>query len=125
MSESMTTHKHPELSAAHPERNEVTSKGRAKSKDAGRRSLTESLTVGDLQFEIRRSPKRKTVGITIDRGGDLILTAPPDCSREQIERIAHDKQFWIYTKLAEKELLVLDQQCGQRTRLRSQLVQLF
>jgi predicted metal-dependent hydrolase len=67
--------------------------------------MSESLVIGDLSFALRRSARRKTVGITIDRDGALILTAPIDCPLELIERTARDKQFWIYTKLAEKELL--------------------
>jgi predicted metal-dependent hydrolase len=67
--------------------------------------MTESLAIGDLYFALQRSDRRKTVGITIDRGGELILTAPSDCPLEAIKRIAEEKRFWIYTKLAEKELL--------------------
>lgn len=64
-----------------------------------------TLTIDDLTFELRRSERRKTVGITVERNGELILTAPPDCSLALIEQVARDKRFWIYTKLAEKELL--------------------
>ena len=67
--------------------------------------MSESLVIGDLYFELHRSNRRKTVGITIDRSGELLLTAPDDCPLELIERIAEEKRFWIYTKLAEKELL--------------------
>lgn len=67
--------------------------------------MSESLVIDDLYFVLHRSDKRKTVGITIDRGGELILNAPSDCPLEIIEQIAQQKRFWIYTKLAEKELL--------------------
>ena len=64
-----------------------------------------SLTVEDLRFELRRSSKRKTVGVTIDRDGRLILTAPDGCPVDLIERVAREKRFWVYTKLAQRELL--------------------
>ncbi|MBY5283536.1 YgjP-like metallopeptidase domain-containing protein, partial [Anabaena sp. PCC 7938] len=67
--------------------------------------MSESLVIDDLYFILNRSNKRKTVGITIDRGGELIVNAPYDCPLEIIEQIALEKRFWIYTKLAEKELL--------------------
>jgi predicted metal-dependent hydrolase len=67
--------------------------------------MSESLVVDGLAFTLRRSPRRSTVGITIDRSGELILAAPPDCSAEEIARIARRRQFWVYTKLAEKQLL--------------------
>lgn len=67
--------------------------------------MSESLVIGDLYFALERSDRRKTVGIPIERGGELILTAPSDCPLEAIKRIAEEKRFWIYTKLAKKELL--------------------
>jgi hypothetical protein len=67
---------------------------------------TETVTVGgDLTFEVRRSRQRKTLGITVDRDGSLVLALPNDCSLEEGRAFAEDKQFWIYTKLAEKKLL--------------------
>jgi predicted metal-dependent hydrolase len=67
--------------------------------------MSQDLTIDDLSFELRRSEKRKTVGITIERNGTLVLAAPADCPLERIEQIAKEKRFWIYTKLAEKEML--------------------
>ncbi len=67
--------------------------------------MNDLLVIDNLSFALRRSSKRKTVGITIDRGGELILSIPVNCPREQIERIAREKSFWVYTKLAAKELL--------------------
>lgn len=67
--------------------------------------MTETLTIDDLQFELRRSSRRQTVGVTVDRGGELILHAPDDCAIETIEQVARDKRFWVYTKLAIKEML--------------------
>ena len=64
-----------------------------------------TLTVGDLAFEVRQSSRRRTMQITVDRGGELILTAPEDCAPSQLEKFVRDKRFWIYTKLAEKEAL--------------------
>ena len=65
----------------------------------------DSLTVGDLCFEVRRSARRKSVQITVDRGGELVLSAPEVCPAATMERFVREKRFWIYTKLAQKELL--------------------
>ena len=64
-----------------------------------------TLRVDDLEFEVRSSAQRKTVQITVDRGGELVLTAPEDCPPAVMEDFVREKRFWIYTKLAEKELL--------------------
>jgi predicted metal-dependent hydrolase len=67
--------------------------------------MSGTLTIDDLEFTLRRSSKRSTVGITVDRDGSLVLSAPEDCPVERIEEIAREKQFWVYTKLAQKNLL--------------------
>jgi hypothetical protein len=38
--------------------------------------MSETLAIGDLAFALRWSARRSTIGITIDRSGSLILTAP-------------------------------------------------
>jgi len=65
----------------------------------------ESLTVADLTFEVRRSPRRKTVEITVDRGGELVLAAPEGVAESVMTDFVEEKAFWIYTKLAEKAAL--------------------
>jgi len=65
----------------------------------------ESLVVGDLSFEVRRSAQRRSMQITVDRGGELVLTAPEGCPAATMEGFVREKRFWIYTKLAEKEAL--------------------
>lgn len=64
-----------------------------------------SLTLGDLQFEVRRSDRRRTLGLTVERDGSLVLSAPPDIADVRLERFAKEKRFWVYQKLAAKEAL--------------------
>ncbi len=66
----------------------------------------ETVTVGDdLTFEVRRSGRRSTIGITVDRDGSLVLALPKTCPLEEGRAFAEEKQFWIYTKLARRKLL--------------------
>lgn len=67
--------------------------------------MNPTLTVDDLAFEVRRSARRKTLQITVDRGGELILSAPETCDETVMADFVRKKRFWIYTKLAEKERL--------------------
>jgi len=67
--------------------------------------VNEQLQINKLIFTVRRSERRKTIGITVDRDGSLILRAPVECPSAQLERIAKEKLLWTYTKLAEKKLL--------------------
>lgn len=64
-----------------------------------------SLQVDDLRFTIRRSARRRTMQITVERTGELILSAPPSVGISQLRTFVKEKRFWIYTKLAEKDRL--------------------
>lgn len=65
----------------------------------------EFLAVDNLRFLIRRSSRRRTLQITVERGGELILSAPPDVTDATLLAFVREKRFWIYTKLAEKDRL--------------------
>jgi predicted metal-dependent hydrolase len=69
-------------------------------------ALPDVMLIGDLQFEVRESPRRTTVGITVDRDGSLQLHAPPSCPPDTLAAWAHSKRMWVYRKLAEKDLLL-------------------
>jgi predicted metal-dependent hydrolase len=69
-------------------------------------ALHETVLIGDLQFEVRESPRRATVGITVERDGSLHLHAPPGCPPDALAAWAHSKRMWVYRKLAEKDLLL-------------------
>ncbi|WP_415878960.1 M48 family metallopeptidase [Methylomonas sp. TEB] len=59
----------------------------------------------DLQFKVHTSAKRKSLGITVDRDGSLILHTPNNIVSDEIESFINEKRLWIYTKLAAKEFL--------------------
>lgn len=68
--------------------------------------MKEQLEREGLTFEVRRSERRKTVGITVDRDGSLLLHAPIGANRDDLDGAVQDKEVWVYTKLAEKEALL-------------------
>jgi predicted metal-dependent hydrolase len=61
-----------------------------------------TLAVEDLDVTIRRSAQRRTIQITVERDGALILSAPPHVDEAELQAFVLEKRFWIYTKLAEK-----------------------
>ena len=67
--------------------------------------MISTLTVDDLQFEVRWSDQRRTVGLTVDREGELVISAPTGCGTDVLETFVREKRFWLYTKLAGKEAL--------------------
>lgn len=64
-----------------------------------------SLVLDNLVFDIHRSPKRKTLGIKIDREGQLVVAVPDNCPMDVIVKKIEEKRLWIYTKLAQKDML--------------------
>ncbi|SFK10677.1 hypothetical protein SAMN04488082_11453 [Desulfomicrobium apsheronum] len=73
--------------------------------DSSSASAESYIQMDDLRFVLRRSTRRRTMQITVERTGELILSAPPDVGIEQLRDFVTEKRFWIYTKLAEKERL--------------------
>lgn len=43
--------------------------------------------------------------ITVERTGELFVTAPPEVSIDVLRGFVEEKRFWIYTKLAERDRL--------------------
>jgi predicted metal-dependent hydrolase len=66
--------------------------------------MTETLRVGDLTFEVRRSLRRRTLGLTVDRAGELRVYAPDSCAVDDLRRWVKGKLVWVYQKLALKSL---------------------
>ena len=64
--------------------------------------MNDTLTVGGLNFEIRRSNRRKTLGLTVGRTSELIVHAPEDTSCAEMEQWVHRKLLWVHRKLALK-----------------------
>ena len=65
--------------------------------------MTETLQLGGLLFEVRRSDRRKTLGLTVDRAGELVAHAPSATSTEELTCWINRKLLWVHRKLALKE----------------------
>jgi len=67
--------------------------------------MSESIQIGELTFEVRRSPRRRTLGLTVDRGGELVIHSPVAETAQELERWARSKLLWVHRTLALKEEL--------------------
>lgn len=65
--------------------------------------MSDSLRIGELAFQVRRSPRRKTLGLTVDRGGDLVVHSPTDTNESELIRWTRGKLLWVHRKLTLKE----------------------
>jgi len=67
--------------------------------------MNEHFQLAGLVFEVRRSQRRKTLGLTVDRGGELVVHAPDCTGKDELERWTRKKLIWVHRKLALKEEL--------------------
>jgi len=68
--------------------------------------MNANLEISGLVFEVRRGPRRKTLGLTVDRAGELVMHAPLDTSEAELRKWATSKLLWVHQKLAQKQALV-------------------
>jgi len=68
--------------------------------------MSEVLQIDDLQVEVRRSPRRRTVDLIVDRLGEVVINIPESLPLQELESIVRRKQEWIYTKLGQKEIVL-------------------
>ena len=61
--------------------------------------LPAHLRVGDVNVELRRSSKRRTVALRVGPGG-AVLYAPATVSAERLERFLHEREGWLLGHLA-------------------------
>ena len=52
----------------------------------------------ELDYTIKRSPKRRKLTITVERDRSVVVHAPVDTSAEKIEEVVRAKRQWIYEK---------------------------
>jgi predicted metal-dependent hydrolase len=57
-------------------------------------------TYRDIRYRLQRA-ERKTASIYVERNGEVLVIAPSELSKVQIEKVLEDKRRWIYRSLAE------------------------
>jgi predicted metal-dependent hydrolase len=63
--------------------------------------MSEVLTVDDLIIDVRRSTRRKTIGVTVERNKALIVHLPEGVSLAEAEPLIRARLVWIHQKLAD------------------------
>jgi len=63
-----------------------------------------TLQVDDLTVYLRRSDRRSTFGLTVDRDGTIKLALPSEASVDEAREFVERKLFWVYSKLEEQSV---------------------
>lgn len=64
--------------------------------------MSETIELRGLLFEVRRSSRRQTIGLTVDRRGELVIHAPEKAESRELTQWAGKKLLWVHRKLALK-----------------------
>ncbi|MBS1093578.1 M48 family metallopeptidase [Gluconobacter wancherniae] len=63
--------------------------------------MTETICVDDLIFFVKRSERRKTIGVTVERDSSLVAHLPRDTDHRLASELIRTKLVWVHQKLAE------------------------
>jgi predicted metal-dependent hydrolase len=62
----------------------------------------EKININNLAYTLKRS-NRKSLGMTIEKDGDIIVRAPFELDIGEIENFISGRQIWVQQKIAQKE----------------------
>ena len=62
-----------------------------------------TMKVGDLDIEIKRSKRKKTITVNIERDGSVNAVAPYDCPEETIYKELAAREDLIYKRIANRK----------------------
>jgi predicted metal-dependent hydrolase len=62
--------------------------------------MSETLHIDDLTFLIKRSPRRKTIGLTVERDASLVAHLPDGADIDEACDLIRTKLVWVHEKLA-------------------------
>ena len=68
--------------------------------------MTSHIEISGLVFEVRRGPRRSSLGLTVDRSGELVVHAPLSTSDPELRAWVTSKLLWVHQKLAQKREMV-------------------
>jgi predicted metal-dependent hydrolase len=62
--------------------------------------MNKVIRIDDLTFEVRRSKRRKRIGLTVERDASLVAHLPENTSIDQASELIRTKLVWVHQKLA-------------------------
>lgn len=65
--------------------------------------MTENIRIDDLTFLVKRSTRRKTIGLTIERDSSLVVHLPEGVDAETASEFIRTKLTWVYRKLSTRK----------------------
>jgi len=70
--------------------------------------MSERISIGGVEVVVRRSERRRTVGLTVERDGSVVAAAPAGTALEEVSRLLRLREVWIHTALAQRAAMTAD-----------------
>lgn len=64
--------------------------------------MTETIEIDDLVFSVKRSTRRRTVGVTVERDKSLVAHLPQEVALDEATKLIASKLLWVHQKLTEQ-----------------------
>jgi hypothetical protein len=64
--------------------------------------MSEMLQIGGIHVSVIRTPKRRTIGLTIERDGTISARAPSNLSLNSLLSLLKKKELWMHASLARR-----------------------
>lgn len=64
--------------------------------------MSETIEIDELVFSVKRSTRRRTVGVTVERDKSLVAHLPQEATLEEATKLIASKLLWVHQKLAEQ-----------------------
>lgn len=62
--------------------------------------MNETILIDHLTFQVKRSARRKTIGLTVERDSSLVAHLPQGADIDQARELIRTKLVWVHQKLA-------------------------
>jgi len=67
--------------------------------------MSERLSISSLDIDVRRSERRQTIGLTVERDGSVTATVPPALPLAEVARQLRARELWLHSALARRASL--------------------
>lgn len=64
--------------------------------------MSETIEIDELVFSVKRSTRRRTVGVTVERDKSLVAHLPQEAALDEATKLIASKLSWVHQKLAEQ-----------------------
>lgn len=67
--------------------------------------MSELLSISNVEIRVRRSDRRQTIGLTVERDGSVVAAVPVGIALGEVERQLRSRELWLHSALTRRRSL--------------------